>query len=297
MAVLVASGSARADHKIAVAATGGCPDRDAVAAALVEAMPDAAIVDAPDGATSAIGVERVPIVAVSDDGAHYRAMVDGVARSFEDAAANCSDRARKVAVVAALAIEPPSVAAPAPPPVAGVVVAERPVVVPRWLRGAQLWLEIGYGISQGAGRTDTMYPLGVSGRLVLERGHWGASIGGTWSSQEVYAPTLAQRFPFDLSVSRHDAVGPVLSVIELGASVARYQVTDELFPPQMTDATEVGGRVAWRLEWRSPWRVGVYASAAASFAFHAARVVTDAYDVTYPSPWLDVAAGLSARLY
>jgi hypothetical protein len=43
----------------------------------------------------------------SDDGASYRVKVDGATRTFVDWPANCQERARKVAVIVALALQSP----------------------------------------------------------------------------------------------------------------------------------------------------------------------------------------------
>lgn len=298
LGVLVAPGTARAQHEIAVSAAGSCPDRAEVAAAVVQAVPDATIVDTPFGVT---GVYRISVVSVSDYGASFLATVDGVARSFDDAAADCSDRARKVAVVVALAIEPPIVAAP------GVVVAApgRPWLHASVLPGTHLSIEVAYGISRGDGTFDTMFPLGVSGRMAIERGAWGISLGATWASEEVYAPTRAQRIPIDLSLRYRRAIGPIFGLLELGPNLAWYHVTSQNFFLSESDVYEVGGRVAWRLEWDSPWRVGVYAGVAAALAFLGAH--TDAssiftygepdIDVRYPKPWLEALVGLTARVF
>jgi hypothetical protein len=111
--VLAAPVAAAAPGAVRIEVAGACPDRAQVERELNRALPDTRIVDGADHSD-------VPRVEVADMGARYHARVNGTGREFIDETRRCDERARTVAVFAALMFEsspePAHAATPAPAP-------------------------------------------------------------------------------------------------------------------------------------------------------------------------------------
>ena len=84
-----------------------CPTARQVATVLERMLPRTKI-------TADTGPPGAADATVSDQGAHFQVTVAGQERSFDDAARQCSERARHVAVFIALVLDPPMIAEPVP---------------------------------------------------------------------------------------------------------------------------------------------------------------------------------------
>ena len=103
--VMFSTTPARAAPQVEVRSEGSCPSAEQISTALAY-MLKASGADSPKQAGS-----QILILSVADLGASYRAALAGQARGYEDPARDCEERARVVAVFAAVIIEPPELAA------------------------------------------------------------------------------------------------------------------------------------------------------------------------------------------
>src|SRR5262245_52985983 len=121
--MMVLAGTAHADRAISITVEDqpACPERAAVEGELKKLSANARVVDA-------AGVPNVR-VRVEDHGASYEVGIDGQTRTLDDPEKRCPERARTVALLAAMAIDyaaKEDVLAP-PPPAPPVVVKAAPV--------------------------------------------------------------------------------------------------------------------------------------------------------------------------
>jgi len=243
------SSVAEADNEIAVLATGACPTRDAVVAALAEAMPDATIV----GDAAAIAADGETIVVVSDDGPTYRAVVRGVVRTLVDESNRCQERARKLAVVTALALEPPRVARQSADALDTVTC---PVPPPR--SPLEVRLETGGLISYGVHKHSQLLPIGGTARVSLARGPLGLAVGVAASQLSVLSSgATVHRFPFDVAVQLRHAWRGVVASLELGPS---FVVQREKDGHESTLRQELDLRASGQVALRLSGRLGVFAA-------------------------------------
>lgn len=285
--------------RIAVVTAGSCPARDAVIAALAQAMPDATIAgDAPADAGDA-----EPVVVVSDESASYRAVVGGVMRTLVDAPGNCAERARKVAIVTALALAPAVEAPRSPEPSASLaaVLADPPpaaTVVPRSAIGLRFeggvvrdygWL----GPSSGT-PAHRLLALGGTGRLTIGRGPVGVVVGGALSTRSAVVGSLVQRIPVDVLVQVRHREGWIAGAVELGPSFV-FQRAERDQADSVNFETDL--RFSGRIELWFARSAGVYAAATGTYIPNPAPLTNagaDAYAM--PHRWLAVSSGLVIQI-
>jgi hypothetical protein len=300
------SSVASAERRIAVAAAGSCPGRDAVIAALAQAMPDVIVAEpgAVDGAAA-------PVVVVNDHGASYHAAVGGITRTFFDAAADCEERARKVAVVVALALEPPLIAIPVPsppPPLATPLLATpAPATPPSTPPAPGIGVRIetggtaerGYGKSRNgwSPRPGSDATPRLTARLALERGDLGLVLGGGWGTwQRIDNVGILQRFPIDLAVRLRQRTGLIAGALELGPSVVVLRSRDAYMEYRNVQ-WEIDVRMALQLEVWSAKGYGAFAAVVGSYAPRPAPLIMPAsLDERMPRAWVGGSVGLAIQL-
>lgn len=233
--------SAGAEPRLAIAMSGTCPARGAVIAALADVLPDLEIVDGDPRAAA--------LVVASDDSPTYRVDIAGVTRWFVDASSHCEDRARKVAIVAALGLAPPMIEARAPR-ASGSMSALVTQVPPSRLA---LQLETGGVFDTAPGAGGDRLNAGLDVHLALGRPGLTIVVGGA-----VVAPmTLAviggrarvQRVPIDVALRGRIARGGIAAVVDIGPRLT-VQTSDGVNVMRSVHAVrlESGARIASRLE-------------------------------------------------
>jgi len=285
-----------AQRRIAVVSVGACPSRPSVISAITEAVPDVAIVD--DAVPSLAGVEGV--IVVSDGSASYRAMVGGVMRTLLDATANCEERARKVAIVVALSVQPPAIASPEPSaatPVGPAGSPPRPATASRSEITARL--EAGglaeYGWRHGTARWASSSPA----RLAIGRDNLSIVIGSALVSWSVFEQTvLVQRIPIDLAGRLRYRLGPVAAAVDLGPSVV-VQRTRGIDKHHRSVRLEADLRLSARLElWVRP-SYGVFTAVTGTYVPRPASAFLSDASPEYPgmpTRWLAGSAGLMIEI-
>jgi hypothetical protein len=286
--ILGSPSDARADRRIAVVSVGACPAREAVVAALAQAMPEATIVSAAD-----VPGDAEPVVVMSDGGISYRVVVRHVVRTLIDAPALCEERARKVAIVAALALEPPEITSDvihvaAVPP----AVAPAAAVPPR--RGLGIRLESGGVAERGWALHSPLSPFGGTVRLAVGRDAWALVLGGTlvtWSSIDAYGSV--QRIPVDLAFQLRHETSHSAAAIELGPSLVFQRVRDQ---GESAVRVEADVRFSGRVEcWFRPG-YGVFAAVTGTYAPNRAPLMDVQRENPMPTLWLSTSAGLVLRI-
>jgi hypothetical protein len=288
--ILGSSSDAHAGRRIAVVSFGACPAREEVVSALTQAMPEATIVSAAD-----IPGDAEPVVVMSDEGTSYRVVVRRVVRTLVDVSAQCEERARKVAIVAALALEPSelesdasAVAAPprvtAPPPRA--TAPRRP--------GVGVRIEVGGVAERGWVNDIALSPLGGTLRLAIQRDDLSLVIGGTvvrWTFLDKYG--FVQRFPIDLALQLRHQSSRVAAAFELGPSLVFQRVSDG---HERAVRIEADIRLSARVEcWFRP-TYGVFAAVTGTYAPNPAQLVKPENGNPLPTMWLGSSAGLILRI-
>jgi hypothetical protein len=257
--------AANAERRAALSSVGSCPTREAVIAELRRVLPDVAIVADASGAELRI--------VVTDHADAYRVEVEGIARTFIDASRACDERARKIAVVVTIALDPPvvepaggsletaaAIRDPKRPPaensVATVLVAQ--AVPPGDLA---MHMETS-GVLDGAGSAA---PGGASGvttgidmHMVFDRGGLGFVVGTAFTSPVdipmVGATVRVQRLPMDIALRTQTGTRRTTVALELGPRFAIQSsqgITADMSGAQAT-RLETGVRGAARFEAR-PW--------------------------------------------
>jgi hypothetical protein len=273
------SNVAEAGDEIAVLATGACPSRDAVVAALAEAMPDATIL----GDAADVHPDSETIVVVSDDSPTYRAVVRGVVRTLVDDSNSCQERARKLAVVTALALEPPRVARRGPGELDTVTC---PVPPPR--RPLEVRVEAGGLVSYAEQRDDNLRPFGGTARVSVSRGALGLAVGVAASQLSVLNNGgIVQRFPIDVAVELRHAWRGLVASLELGPS---FVVQREKNGDNRTYRQEIDLRASGQIELRLSGRIGVFAALTTTYTPDPPTLLASAD--TMPSWWHAVGAGI-----
>jgi len=276
---------AQAGRRIALVSTGSCPARDTVISALAQAMPDATIVAS--GADSSGDAE--PVVVLSDGGASYRAVVRGVVRTLVDAPAHCEERARKVAVVAALALEPPLVASPQAEALEAAV--EHPAAATSSRTAVQL--ETGAVAERAWLPGVRLAPSGGAVRVGLERDGLGLVIGATLLGWSDAGAGLLQRTPIDLALQLRRRASWLAGAVELGPSLVVQRSKDG---NDRATRVELDLRLSARAElWFRPG-VGVFAAITGTYVPNPAPLVGRGLAVPLPSWWLGGSAGLVLRI-
>jgi hypothetical protein len=283
LGVVLAPCAANAERRLAVVASGSCPARASVISALGQAMPDATFVDGTDDAES--------VVVISDGGPSYRALVGGVVRTLVDPASQCEERARKVAIVAVLALDPPRVASAAP---IASVAPGAPVVTATSVTSSSdlgdIRLETGGFAEWARVRNKLLSPVGATARLTFMGEHVGLAVGMAVARVSlVDQSSWEQRIPIELALQLRHRAGWIAGAIELGPSVIAYSSrlrgdTGHLL------RWEVDARLGGRIELWPVRSYGVFAAAAGSFAPSPANALGSGNPM--PSWWFGASAGL-----
>jgi hypothetical protein len=211
------TGNAPVSVSAAIAATpvAGCPTREAVAAALFPAV-------------SHLRPGRDPLppdFRVLDLGEAFEITAGGQVQRYADAPRDCLERARVAAVFVALAVNPPSIQSPPPPPGPAAQVASTPVRARNWLSvgvAARIDDALGGGSATAGGTT-----AGGELEVAVGRGAFGlAATAGVVTSTEstIDAVRVGQhRFPCSLSATvRRRATTRVELRGHLGASLTPF---------------------------------------------------------------------------
>jgi len=275
---------AAAGRQLAIVAGGSCPTGDAVMKALAEAMPDATLVD---GATEAAR-DAEPVVVISDGSASYRAVIGGTVRTLVDPELRCDERARKVAVVAALALEPPQIAT-ATPAVREAVVA-RPAPPTAGL-GARF--QVGGAAEYSQFRHNWPFPVGATVRAIVGNGVLGVAVGAALVTSVVLDNDWSlQRIPIDVAAQVRYRAGWIAGAVELGPGLVvrmdRRVDRGTAFGPRAVQM-EADYRLAGQIELWPSRRYGVFATLGGTFVSN--PVATPNGD-PMPRYWLLASAGL-----
>lgn len=293
--------SAMAERDLAITVSGSCPPREAVITAIESGLPDVRATDHPG---------QIPRVLVIDDGASYRIEIDGATRTFVDSPTDCEERARTVAVVAALAIEPPPIDGGAPLQIVPATTALAPrasttaMVVARRESAANtaVQFEVGGVLENGAGSGGKLssaevalsVAVGWADRAVVIGGAVGAPI--SMDIMEVHA--LVRRVPLDIALrNRLGNRGLLAATIEIGPRFV-IQHSEHASGTHLESATrlEVGARFAARLEvWPSWTRGGAYALLEGEYVPRPSRFTLADRGVIgeMPSLWIGASLGLA----
>ena len=229
--------------------TSGCPTRESVAAALSPAL-----------AHIRPNLDPLPSdFRVTDLGDAFEVAVGRQVQRYADAARDCTERARVAAVFVALAMNPPSLEPPRPPPVPPPAV-QRPQPPPA-REPDRNWLSVGVAARlDGAvgGGSDATSGATAGGELdvAFGKGAFGiaASAGVVTSTQNTIASVTVtqQRFPCSLSATFRRRASAHLEIgADLGAALTPFtlhgQGLDMTLPVTRFDAgarLAVGLRVA-----------------------------------------------------
>ena len=221
----------------------GCPAREAVAAALSPAL----VHIRPN-------VDPLPSdFRTVDLGDAFEVTTGGQVQRYADAARDCAERARVAAVFVALAMNPPSLEAPRPPPPS----ATEPPRPPPTPEG--LWLSLGVAARvDGAvgGGSDATSGATAGGEIdvAFGRGSFGIEVtAGAMTSTENTVDSVQvkeQRFPCSLAATVHRRPSAHLEVgAALGAALTPFtlhgQGLDTTLPATRFDA---GARLALELK-------------------------------------------------
>jgi hypothetical protein len=290
---------AQAAPRIAVVADGVCPGREAVISALAQAMPDVAIVA--DGTQLSGDAEAV--VVISDGGVRYRTIVRGIVRTLVDEPSDCLERARKVAVVAALALEPPPSASAAPeavevhpspsPPSAGIGMRVEGGAVAEY---ASLQRSYWSPFADMSMQRSYLSPFGGTVRLTVDRGLLGVAVGGTLPTRSLVGTISVQRIPLDVSVQLRHRRGWIAGGVELGPSIV-LQRSKEGRDRWVRLETDL--RMSGRIEIWFKRDAGVFAAITGTYVpNHAPLMAVDDDDqVAMPTWWFGASAGLTMQIW
>jgi hypothetical protein len=201
-----------ADPAVRLRVHGDCPTKEQVSAALhyllIKGFGQAV---APDAAQSDLLLEVV------EDGSRYGASLAGQTREYEDPTRDCEDRARVVAVFAAMTLEPPEVEGR----------ARRPP------QAEQHQIELGVGVHSDAGlqRTNQAFAWGGELRAALSGRRWGVELGagGQASAALAWGTYKAKitRFPADISARATFRHGPRVAHLSAGAAFVIFRLRGE----------------------------------------------------------------------
>jgi hypothetical protein len=261
------------------AADDGCPSATAFVAALRAIVPDVEL--APTGLR----------VELSDDGADYRVVAGALTRDFTDPAVRCDERARKAAVLVALALAPPTVAAP---PARAVPAGRR----------THIALEVG-GVFDAAPRpgSNSVYSGGAQVRLYVGAAHFGGvvSVAGLSPTTLDVPPARARlrRVPLALSLRGQLRRGRLGLSLDLGAVVA-VQITDgvDVAPSVEQTRLELGIRLEAKLEYWAWRRIAPFLAIQGEYDPVPYNLVLPSAGIvgTTPPGWVGAVAGLAFAL-
>jgi hypothetical protein len=306
-------GSASAERSAALSATGSCPTREALVAALQLALPDLVITADPSG-------PELRII-VTDHADAVRVEVEGVVRTFSDAARQCDERAAKVAIVVALALDPPLGRPLDPPPISppdarpaqacasaptsrcSVEISSSTVLVAQEVApaGTTVHVESGGVVDAAAGG---VLATGIDMHVVFARGDVGVVVGGALTSP-VDLPMAAvtarvQRLPIDIAVRAQIRTDHARLAAELGPrfAIQRSQGIVDGMPTAQATRLETGARGAARLEVWPGRDYGAFVALQAEFVPRPSLFTLPKHQEVgaMPSWWVGTSLGLAFRM-
>jgi hypothetical protein len=277
------STSAFAKPVIEVRSEGTCPSSEQVSAALTYLL-KASAGEEQDHAPA------LPLL-VTDLGPSYRATLAGQARAYDDASRDCEERARVVAVFAAVILEPPEIAA-----------REKPMVeTPR--RRVELRVGALSDVALQASRLGFAWGGEIRAALL---GRWlGLEIGagaqtGTTLAWASYQASMT-RFPIDLSLRGSLRGDRTVASASLGLAGAFFTLrgTGQALPVQNSGTRfDVGAVSMLSLALFPKTRLSPFATLHASLWPRPYKVVVDPVGQVGSTPqlWLGVTLGLALAL-
>jgi hypothetical protein len=201
-----------ADPAVRLRVDGDCPTQEQVSAALHYLLTKGSgEVVAPDAAQSDLLLEVV------EDGSRYRVSLAGQTREYEDPTRDCEDRARVVAVFAAITLEPPEVEGRARQPP----------------QAKQHQIELGVGVQSDVGlrRANPTFAWGGELRAALSGRRWGVELGagGQAPADLAWGTYKAKitRFPADISARAIFRHGPQVTHLSAGAAFVIFRLRGE----------------------------------------------------------------------
>jgi hypothetical protein len=283
-----------------VALEAGCPTAKQVATLLERMLPRTKI-------TADSGPPSAADAVVSDQGAHFQVTVAGQERSFDDAARQCPERARHVAVFIAMVLDPPMIAelSPASPPVqaapaAPVDAARRPE---RPAGGWQSDVTLGAVLlvaPQGE-RRQTAVAQGVAAFARAKHG-WHLAFGaGVLRGALRFDDAAANAWwiPIDIGAGFSTRAKAWEIGAEIGPSASILFIKGENLKDARTEVRlEVGGRVAaWSRFWLSRQFAAFLSAEAVVRPFpHVLDIDPRGAVGEMPLVWLGASAGIAAAL-
>lgn len=310
--LMATAAKAEGPPRLRLEVRGACPDRARLEAALAEALPGTQLADAKALDTTppeAAGLpERWRAVVVEDLGSAVRVDAWGEAsRTLVDPARSCGERANQVALLVALAIEPPG--REELPPVAQAAAApaatsQRTIPSPSTRTSSRWLLDLAVaGLVVGTPQAGGALSGGGGLRLTLSRGVLGGSLGVAGLSAARLAYDAGQveaiRLPVDvdIDVSRR---GPRVDLgLQLGVAVVPVVATGASFAPnRQSVGVDAGARLAVALtlhlgRWLSPQLT----LEALALPLRSTLAVTNRADLgELPAWFLGASLGLSFRI-
>lgn len=307
---LLLAGVARAEEpkRLSIASDGACPSAEAVAEELRELLPDVALESSAESATTD--------VVVADRGAAFSVKVRDQRRRFRDPKRDCTERARHVAVFAALVIDPLHVPShvveggeeepePAEKPPEIAPVAAPPAAPPeKKAGGAALDLSLG-PLVQVALRSEAESTTQAGGLgLRLRYGsRLGLSLGVAGllptSLQFPDAEARCTWLPMDLGVSLATRGSSWEAVFDVGVAAALLFVEGEaLDTTQRASRLELGGRAGVQVRYWASERAGVFAGLSGTWYPKPYTLEVQGLGVVGETPkgWVSASLGAVLRL-
>lgn len=286
---------AQARRPVLIAGEGDCPSPAHVAQILKAMLPlrEVAVGSAPGG--------DAVIVSVWDREQRYGVRVDGTTRDLSDERRRCEDRARAIALIVALAVEPPSVALPeARPPPPPPPTAPPPPSPPGSWRFA---LEIGalFDAAPGVENQSDVFSFGAS----LRAAFGGRHVQGVAAVAALTPTTLdlgsararLLRFPLDIGVRLAGDWGRFELSGELGIAATVLSVSgQDLAPSRDATRLELGVRAAGMIAYRLGERWGPFLAVQAIFAPSPISLEASPQGALGTTPRLHVAGVLGATV-
>jgi hypothetical protein len=243
-------------------------------------------------------------VRVADEGERYRVVIAGAARTVEDGARRCDERARTAAVFVVLVLQPPSVAideAPVAAPPPGPPLRAAPVTPPpTGSTGPRVEVELSAQLAlpvrpvfDGAVTAGGGVRIGVGGSLVSVTA--GAALLAPATLRLPTGSVDLLRAPFDVDLRLAGRRGSVEVAGELGLAVALLHAQGHGFTvDESAFGAEVGVRAAGHLRWWLTDRVGVSLALQAVAVPAPARLIVSPAGVVGEAPFLWLAASFGA---
>jgi hypothetical protein len=230
-------------------------------------------------------------VEIWQDGASYGVVVRSIRREFFDPGLHCEERARKVAVLIALELEPPSVSEPVPHPW-----RPRPKAI--------VELEIGGRAEVALRRADVPAAGGAQLRLFVGSRFVGgvlavAGLSPTTLKLDVAGASF-ERIPVDVGVRGQVRRGRWSVSLECGLLLS-FQVTEGLnvMPSLRQTRLELGARLAAQLKVQVWKRFSVFLAAHFEWLPSPNNLVLPSIGIvgTTPQYWIGGTAGVAVRLH